>query len=267
MRKRILLVMTALLLVLGTTALTVFAAGSGNVLCKDGAGCITEEQQQTLEDKLTEITDRQECEVVICTTTDFKGKSSTAYADDYFDYNGYGFGSNKDGILLLINTESRDWAISTHGYGITAFTDAGQKYLIEQIKPALGNDDYAGAFEQFADLCDDFLTQAHTGTPYDNGNLPKPEKSINIILDVLAGLVIGFIVAFIIVSRDKSALKTVRREAAARNYMRPRSLKLTARHEQFMYSHVDRTEKQSSSGSSTHTSSSGETHGGSSGKF
>ncbi len=259
--------MTALLLILGTTAVTVFAAGSGNVLCKDGAGCITEEQQQTLEDKLTEITDRQECEVVICTTTDFKGKSSTAYADDYFDYNGYGFGSNKDGILLLINTESRDWAISTHGYGITAFTDAGQKYLIEQIKPALGNDDYAGAFEQFADLCDDFLTQAHTGTPYDNGNLPKPEKSINIILDVLAGLVIGFIVAFIIVSRDKSALKTVRREAAARNYMRPGSLKLTARHEQFMYSHVDRTEKQSSSGSSTHTSSSGETHGGSSGKF
>ena len=35
MRKRILLVMTALLLVLGTTAVTVFAAGSGNVLCKD----------------------------------------------------------------------------------------------------------------------------------------------------------------------------------------------------------------------------------------
>ena len=30
----------------------------------------------------------------------FDGKTAQAYADDYYDYNGYGYGENDDGILL-----------------------------------------------------------------------------------------------------------------------------------------------------------------------
>lgn len=42
---------------------------------------------------------------------------------------------------------------------------------------------------------------------------------------------------------------------------------LRRQHDNFLYKNVDVTERESSSGSSTHTSSSGATHGGSSGKF
>ena len=62
-----------------------------------------------------------------------------------------------------------------------------------------------------------------------------------------------------------------------REYMRPGSLKLTAKDEQYLYNTVDRIERieketssssgGSSGGSTTHVSSSGTTHGGSSGKF
>lgn len=268
MKKRILTIIMTLLLAMLMTAGAAFAAGSGNELCLDTSGAISEDQRMSLNEELEEISERQECEVIICAVDDFQGKTSTEYADDFFDLNNYGYGSGKDGIILLINTESRDWAISTHGYGITAFTDAGQEYIIEQIKPELGEDDFAAAFSQFAVLCDDFLTQAHTGEPYDNGNLPEKEKSMNLIIDIVIGIVIGFAIAFIIVSRDKAGLKTVRREAAARNYMRQGSLKLSVQHEQFMHRHVERHKKPDEpSGSSTHTSSSGEIHGGSSGKF
>ena len=51
--------------------------------------------------------------------------------------------------------------------------------------------------------------------------------------------------------------------------MKGGSLKLTEQKDLFLYRRVDRREKaeSSSGGSSTHTSSSGETHGGASGSF
>lgn len=268
MKKRILLILTTLLLAAGLTAMPVFAEEDSRVMCADPAYCIeSDDDLHALNLKLAEISKKQKCDVVIYTTTTFDEKTPTEYADDFYDYYEYGQGEDDSGILLVINPETRDWAISTQGFGITAFTDAGQEYIIDQMSPALSEDDYLTAFNQYADLCDQFLTQAHTGEPYDNGNLPGQEKGIIIILDILAGLIIGVIVAFIIVGRDKAALKTVRREAAARNYMRPGSLQITGQYERFLYSDVDRTERESSSGSSTHESSSGETHGGSSGKF
>ena len=99
-------------------------------------------------------------------------------------------------------------------------------------------------------------------------------KDFNLLIDIAIGIVIGLLIAYAIVKRQKDALRSVRRRVAAKEYMRPGSLKLTAQNEQYLYNTVDRIEKESSSGggsssggSTTHTSSSGTTHGGSSGKF
>lgn len=270
MKKRILLIMAALLLAIGFSAVPSAAAeaGSGKVLCLDMAQCIASyDELSALNEKLEQISEKQECEVVIYTTNTFGGKTPTEYADDYYDNNGYGWGNDNSGILLLINTQSRDWAISTCGFGIPAFTDAGQEYIMEQLSQALSEDDYLTAFNQYADLCDDFLTQARSGEPYDTGNLPGEEKGINAGMDLLIGLAFGVIVAFAVVGANKAALKTVRREADANNYMREGSLQISKYYDNFLYRNVDVTEKKTSSGSSTHTSSSGTTHGGSSGKF
>ena len=74
-----------------------------------------------------------------------------AYADDFYDYNGYGYGDSRDGILLLISMEERDWRISTCGYGITVFTDAGQEYISDKFLPYLSDGDYSEAFTKYAD--------------------------------------------------------------------------------------------------------------------
>lgn len=84
-------------------------------------------------------------------------------------------------------------------------------------------------------------------------------------------LVLGFICAFLIVGGMKRQLKTVARKTTAGNYQKKGSLKVTESSDLFLYEDITRTAKPKSSdgdsGSSTHTSSSGETHGGSSGKF
>lgn len=218
---------------------------------------------------LDEISERQNCDVVILTIDSLEGYTPTEYADDFFDYGGYGLGANKDGILLLISMEDRDWAISTHGYGITAFTDAGQEYIVDKFLPSLSGGDYYEAFEIFANQCDEFLTQAKTGDPYDNHNLPKGPVPVGYLVIAIC---FGIGIAWVAASGMKKQLKSVNKQTAAANYIRQNSVNITDRREMLINTVVSRTEKRvesdsDDSGSSTHTSSSGETHGGSSGKF
>jgi uncharacterized protein len=67
----------------------------------------------------------------------------------------------------------------------------------------------------------------------------------------------------------KGQLKSVALQKRATDYMKPGSLNITDSRDFFLYRHIDRTEKaeKSEGGSSTHTSSSGNTYGGKGGKF
>lgn len=260
-------------MVISVPAVTVKAADDKERIV-DGAGLLSESEAAELSEKLDEISERQKLDVVIVTVDSLDGADVVAYADDYFDYNGYGFGEGKDGILFLISMEERDWCISTSGYGITAFTDAGQEYLAEKFLPYLSDGAYADAFGIFAEWCDDYITQARAGTPYDVDNIPvEPFSPLGALI---IAVVVGFVVSFIVTGIMRLSLHSVFSESAADSYMKKDSLRLTKNYDLFLYKNVTRTEKPketststagSSGGSTTHVSSSGNTHGGSSGKF
>ena len=241
----------------------------------DDADLLTTSEETSLLSKLDEISERQQCDVAVVTVDSLDGKTSEAYADDYYDYNGYGMGVGDDGILLLISMADRDWAITTYGFAIPAFTDAGQAYMVDKFKPDLSAGNYYSAFNRFANLCDDFLTKAKTGDPYDSGNLPDSNKNVGFLRSFVNLLIltvpIGIILSFVITAIMKRSLKTVRSEVAASSYVRTGSISITDSRDVFLYSTVSKTARSSDSssggGSSTHSSSSGRSHGGSSGKF
>ena len=228
----------------------------------DQADLLTDAQEASLLSELDSISNRQGMDVVVVTADTLDGKSPMAYADDFYDYNGYA----EDGILLLVSMEDSDWWISTAGYGITAFTDAGIEYLGNRFVPSLSDGDYAGAFEIFADHCDEFITQAKTGDPYDTHNLPK--EPFDFLLNLAVSFVIGLVIAAVATAVMKGKLKSVRAQAGASGYVKTGSMNVTHRQDLFLYRDVNRTAKpKDSSGSSTHTSSSGRSHGGGGGKF
>lgn len=239
----------------------------------DEADLLSKEEEAELSDLLDEISVRQGLDVVVVTNQSLGGRTPMQYADDYFDENGYGFGEERDGILLLVSMEARDWHISTRGYGITAFTDAGLAYISEQFLNDLSDGFYASAFTTFARQCDDFVTQAKTGEPYDADHLPKPPFPFFFILVV--SLLVGLAIALIATGIMRSQLKSVRCRDTVEDYTKKDSLKLTKENELFLYRKVDRRKKQEESssssggsgGSTTHQSSSGATHGGTGGKF
>lgn len=228
----------------------------------DEAGLLSDTECAAIERQLDTLSAQYGIDVVIVTTGSTGGSTPMEYADDYFDYHDYA----PDGVLLLVSMEDSDWWISTTGYGITAFTDAGIAYIGDQVVPYLSDGEYAKAFTAFADLCDQFLAQAKNGDPFDTHNLPKdPFKPVQ---NVLIALVIGLAAAFFATGSMKKKLKSVVQKAQANDYVTPGSLQITKSRDFHLYTHLDRVEKaQSSSGSSTHTSSSGTTHGGGGGKF
>lgn len=255
------------------SAFPVSAAGDLPRLTDD-ADLLSDSEEADLLRKLDEISERQQVDIVVVTVNSLNGVSPMVYADDFYDDHGYGFGSEGDGVLFLISMEERDWYISTKGYGITAITDAGREYMSEVFISDLSAGDYAAAFTTFAELCDDFVTQARTGAPYDVGNLPKGPFGFAGHFAVTFGA--GFLIALIATGIMKGKLKTVRSQSSADNYVRKGSLRLTKEKDLFLYRNVSRREKPrdtgsgssgSSGGSRTHTSSSGARHGGGGGKF
>ena len=233
----------------------------------DMASLLSDEDVDSLTARLDELSLRQIMDVVIATTNTLEGKSVVAYADDLYDYCSFGYGANRDGLILVISMEDNDWYISTCGYGITAFTDAGIEYIGEQIVPYLSDKDFAGAFAAYITLCDEFITQARTDKPYDIGSLPRKPMSP---AWILVCLITGLILSCVTVGKMKAKLTTVRAQAAANSYMKNDSMNITDSREMFLYKNVTRTKRSNESsggGSSTHTSSSGTSHGGGGGKF
>lgn len=233
----------------------------------DMASLLSDEEVDSLTSRLDELSLRQKMDVVIATTDTLDGKSVVEYADDLYDYCSFGYGANRDGLILVISMEDNDWYISTCGYGITVFTDAGIKYIGKQIVPYLSDEDFVGAFTTYITLCDEFITQAKTDKPYDIGSLPREPLSP---AWILVCLIIGLILSCTTVGKMKAKLTTVRAQAAANSYMKDGSMNITDSREMFLYKNVTRTKRSSESssgGSSTHTSSSDTTHGGGGGKF
>ena len=234
----------------------------------DDADLLDSSEEEELESELDEISERQQFDVVVVTVNSLEGKTSQDYADDFYDYNGYSYGSDHDGVLLLVSMEDRDWYISTTGYGITAITDAGREYISDQFVSYLSDGEYLEAFETYANLCDEFVTQADTGEAYDSGNMPKGEYAWALYLGI--AILVGLLIALIIVECMRRQLKSVRMQNSAENYVKKGTMIIDGKYSHFLYAQTTRRKKpepSTSSGSSTHVSSSGTTHGGGGGKF
>lgn len=272
MKKRVVSIIFAIFLV-SLSVLPAFAESEGASTygrLVDNAKLLSEDEYSQLKEHIDTVSEKYTFDVVIVTEKSIGDKTPTEYADDFFDYNGYGEGDNHDGILFLLDMENRKWAISTTGAGIPYFTDYGQEKIMDDVKPYLSDGEYYDAFDTFVTMCDDYINTAITDEPYDVNNQPK--TIIPIYYIIFGGVGIGALVGFIVVLVMKSKLKSVRMQPLASSYVKSGSFKLTEHSDLFLYRNISKTAKpkdndSSSGGSSTHTSSSGTSHGGSSGSF
>lgn len=237
----------------------------------DNADLLTQTEENELSKKLQDISDELQFDVVVVTTNSTGSKTATEYADDYFDYNGYGRGSNNDGALFLVDMGDRKWAISTSGYGIEAIVDSALDDMEEEIVPYLKSGDYDGAFNEFADLTYDIVNDAKNGKSYSNSTTSTTKNHKNIGTNLIVAFSIGAGISLIIILVYRSKLKPVKFQKESKEYIVPGSFNLRRSDDVFLYFNITKVpipkNNDSDDSGSFHSSSSGSSHGGSSGSF
>ncbi len=238
-------------------------------LLVDDADLLTDSEEKEILAALEEISKRQGMDVAIATTNSFPQGSVMEAADDFYDYNGYGQGPDRDGLILYVCMDTRDIWISTCGAGINAFTDYGIEHIIDEITSDMSSGYYKDAFDTYAAISDKFITMYHDGEPYDVGNTGEPPWTA-MLTALILGPIVGVIVGKTRVAGERRKLKSVEYATEANVYLRDGSLDIRDNSRVFLYTDITRVyspKEKSSGGSSTHTSSSGTSHGGGGGKF
>ena len=235
-------------------AIPVFAQDSRLI---DNADILNASEEVDLQNRLDSISEKYEIDVVVLTVHDIGNKTPMDFADDYYDYHEYGYGEERDGLLLLVSMETGDWWISTSGKAIEIFDDYTIDYVGNKTAEYLSEGNYKEAFDVFADECEYYIDGELNGYPFSFG--------FNLTLSAIVGL----IVALIATSVMKGKLKNIHLKNTAGDYVKEGSMVVSISRDLYLYSTVTRVAKpkNNSSSGSTHRSSSGRTHGGGGGKF
>jgi uncharacterized protein len=224
----------------------------------DNAGILSGSEIDELKRLTAQIASTYNFDLVIVTETNIGGASPMDYADDYFDYNGFG---SSDGCLFLQVTGDRDYWFSTAGRGEKILNPAAFNKLDGEVKKFLKNGDYAGAYRTFISVWEEFLVLNAEG------------KSYNILRAYSARFFIGawvvaLLIALFAVYLMKVKMDNVHPKTEADSFIVPGSLVFTKKNDTFLFSTITKTERESSSSSSgSHRSSSGRSHGGGGGKY
>ena len=246
----------------------------------DEVDVLTASEEANVLASLDAVSEKRRCDVAVVLVNSTGGRDISAFADDYYDYNGYGYGASGSGIMLVISLGDSSWAISTAGYGITAFNDAAQQYLMDKITPYLSSGDFERGFIKYAETCDELLKMADEGHPYGTNNGGGGGDDDDVVNPAWLGgsLGIGALGSAIWMGGIKSSHKTVSRKRTANNYFAGQPI-VDHGNDVFLYNEVSRVRKprqdngsrrghdENEPPSTTHKSSSGRTHGGSQGRF
>lgn len=238
----------------------------------DFANLLTEEDEVLLLADIQNYIEEYDMDMVVVTINDNNKSSAMAYADDFYDYNYFGIGDNRDGSLLLIDMDNRIVWISTTGKAILVYDDARIDKMLDYIAPNLTSKNYKGAVDNYIKYAGDYASK---GIPSSNSNYHinelgeyvKNKSSFDLKEVLLSELPITVIVTIVFLLVGLAGHRNVKKASRANYYLDKDSVKITSQKDIFLHSNTTKVKIETDSGgygggSSTHSSSSGSSHGG-----
>ena len=220
----------------------------------DYANLITKDEEEVLYNKVQEFINKYDMDMAIVTINSNPKSSSMAYADDFYDYNNFGKGTNKTGLLFLIDMQNRNMWISTTGDAINIYTDSRINTILDYTYDKISNEDYNGCAEQFIEKASYFANKGLTGG----------SKVVTVPKMICNSLIFAGLVTIVLICIGLATHRKPKKKKEASNYI-TQPLKLSKNSDTFLDKHVSKVKIETSSssgGSSTHSGSSGTSHGG-----
>jgi len=203
----------------------------------DEVGVLSSSEFQSLEKQGADYADKYGIGVYIQFTGMMNGDPNPSaserneYGRQVFLQKGLGVGSGKNGILVVVAVQSRDYVTVKH-FGDSSqdpFSDEAVNAMEGKYTEELSDNDWYEAAREYYDLAGEQMEYfATTGKQWTEPNL------LSLILKILATIGIPVAVAFGITSSDKSKMKTAREATEASDYLDRNSLQLTVSNDQFV---------------------------------
>lgn len=245
----------------------------------DYAGLLTGDEIASLNEEIRQLRLQLEMDMVILTTYGTGNSSIQQFSDDFYDNQGFGYGSTDSGILLVLDMEAREWYMSTCGEALYIFTDYGLDQLGEVILPGLSGGDYFGAFSLWLEALPGYVHAYQNGKPLDGYVTADPNRDEILYYEDSSqlgnfplALFIGLVAAVVVILVLRGQMNTAKFQPNAAEYLKQGSFRLRQRSDMFLYSRVTKTLRPKNNtsgggGSSVHRSSGGVRHGGRGGRF
>ena len=236
MKKRILVLFWCVLIL----AVLPFAGNAASGLDSrlyDSADILTAAEEVRVLDQLNSISQRLGVDIVVASVPDLGGISANRYVENFYDSNEIGTGSRRDGVLLLLAMEERDYRILSNGMPGDAIDNDTIDAIGDIIVDDLSSGAYADAFIAFARQCEYYIDGYVNGFPFPVWDNLK------------TCLIIGLVIAGIAVIVMCMQLKSVGKQQGAAAYTRPGSMQLTHSSDIFLYRNISKVKIQTNSSS------------------
>ena len=230
----------------------------------DPKGVLKDSVKSELEDMIAEARDKYDTDILVLVDEDATlYYFPEEYVKRYYNYMGYGEGSQRSGVALYLYSEGgrAAYKIFVAGEAQKLFSGNHLTVLSNYVKSALGGDSFNGAAEKFVRKT--IFLEKYKHYP----------MSFGMAFLWLLGI---FLVISIIAAIKKAANKTVATASTAGAYLVPGSTHIRNVRENYIRTAVTKTRKPEPSSSSysgggrsgggTHHSSSGTSHGGGGGR-
>ena len=171
MKKRIITVLLALTLLL-CLSVSVFAESQlWNIT--DDAGLLSDEEYTQLESYAESVSETYGVGVYVITIDNYEDYYDSPYETAWQFYHEYtlGEGDDRDGIILLLSMDNRQFANFVYGPKADyAFDEHGVLELNDWYLDDFRNDDWAGGLNHFVAGCEDFLAKAARPPQHDRSH-------------------------------------------------------------------------------------------------
>ena len=118
----------------------------------DSAHVFSDTDKKSLNEKIDSIRNKYGKDVVVHTTRRTYEMSEEEYANAFYEYNGYGVGSNFDGYLLMVLVSDQNkYEVKGFGKGTDKLTNVNLTRLIEQTDFETSNEYYFDGADKFLD--------------------------------------------------------------------------------------------------------------------
>ena len=197
---------------------------------------------QELESRAAAISQRQHCGVYFAMVDDYTDYGDgSIYEVTYHLYHNsqLGVGEDRDGIIVLLSMEERDYAMFVYGkYAEYTFDTFGQEKLEERFLDDFGNNDWYGGISCYLDACDEFLTKADKGKPVRSSPWPRVAIAVGGSCLIAGGICLLLL----------RGMKSVHQKKEADAYLTEGGLHLTQQYDRYSHTTETRTkiEKESS---------------------